>query len=100
MNSSDFAWMFVRAFGIYFAYHAIGYLFSIASIMAAMATMYSMVTESSSASDAVQSTLQTHWFRLAYVTAEGVLSSVLAYYCLFRGALIHKLITYRLAPSE
>ena len=89
MNRDDFAWVFVRAFGIYFAYHVLVYVFSFAVTSIKLISIYAM---SENASGAMDSMLRMAWFGLGTMSIQIVGNALIAYYCLFKGELIHRVL--------
>ena len=91
MNRDDFAWVFVRAFGIYFTYHVLMYVLSFAMSSIKLISIYAM---SDSASSAMDSMLRMVWFGLGTTSIQIAGNALIAYYCIFKGELIHRVLAH------
>jgi len=97
MNSKETAWIVVRAFGVYLAVQA---FFELSHLVYMLQQLYSLheVSASSSAVDIVKKVeTQTliYWSKLPTSIISFFLLSFLAFYCLRKGAKIHKLLMYK-----
>jgi hypothetical protein len=91
MNRDDFAWVFVRAFGVYFAYHVLLYVFSFAAQSIKLVSIYTM---SETASSSMYSLLGMVWFGLGTTSIQIAGNALIAYYCIFKGELIHRVLAH------
>jgi len=91
MNRDDFAWVFVRAFGVYFAYYVVVYVFSFTVQTIKLISIYAM---SENASGTIESMLRMTWFGLGTTSIQIAGNAVIAYYCLFNGKLIYRALVH------
>ena len=91
MERNDIAWIFVRAIGVYFCAQALFSLYHIIALSFSLTTLY----EFSNSSDDTDHLLLRTWFNIGIATTELLLYSFISYYCLRKGAFIHKLLMYK-----
>lgn len=91
MDRDDFAWVIVRAFGIYFAYHVLLYVFLFAVQSIKLVGVY---TISESASSSMDSMLRMVWFGLGTTSIQIAGNALITYYCIFKGELMQRVLAH------
>jgi hypothetical protein len=95
LNKSDFAWIGIRLFGVFFFFQAL------INVVEVVTAIYSVLGETSISWGVNR---DDHWdviFSLGVrMGAFVALYLVLSYYCLFRGKYIHRLLLRNLDGSE
>jgi hypothetical protein len=100
MESRDYSWLFVRAFGVYFAYSAVSYLVSIGGNASTLIMWYLMDSGVATENDWQDRMTVSAWRSIWMLLIGFTYTAALAYYCLFRGAFVNRLLTSRLSPTE
>lgn len=93
MNSDEFGWMIIRAFGLYFAYLASVYVIALVGQTSTLVGMYSIESR-------LADMAYTIWIRLGTSAIQLVLYGLAIYYCFWRGAWIHKLLVHGIADRR
>ncbi|RBP47017.1 hypothetical protein [Arenicella xantha] len=102
MRNQDTAWIFVRAFGVYFLVQAFLELFSMGVTSTLLYSLYEIVNSSTTVAtvEKAESNILRNWSYFGTYTVQYFVFSVLSFYCLRKGFLIHKLLMYRATANE
>ncbi|RBW50120.1 hypothetical protein DS878_07365 [Marinobacter sp. F3R11] len=100
MNRDDFAWVIVRAFGVYFSAQAFLQLYWLGASTVRIAQLYEMAAMETPRTTEIESQILRSWIEISYASAEFLLFILLAYYCLRRGGFIHRILCYRAQEND
>ncbi len=100
MKNEDFAWIIVRAFGIYFLVQFFLHLFSLSSVTFTLITLYEIASSSVSLAEKAEMKMIRTWINVGVLSFQLVAFGLLSYYCLRKGAFIHRLLMFRQVTNE
>src|SRR5690554_384695 len=100
LTKDDVGWIFVRAFGVYFLAQMLWPLLGLGPFLLRIEGLYEMAAMDASFSVKAESQIMEAWIHFGFTLAELILFLLLAYYCLRRGTLVHKMICYRPHQSK
>ena len=91
MEKQNLAWLFVRAFGIYFAAQAFSDIYYISMQIFMLVQLQDIATFK----EGIENHLLRKWIEIGIMGAQMIVFIFLSYYCFFKGKFIHKLLMYR-----
>ena len=90
MEKIDTAWIFVRALGVYFAAEVFIYLYSLSALFFSLSKVY----EIAKFNEEAEIEIIRSWIDISIIGVQFFVFCFLAYYCLRKGAFIHKLLMF------
>jgi hypothetical protein len=91
MEKNNIAWVVVRALGVYLAAQVFIHLYNLSALFLGLSRLYEIAE---SREEAELEIIRT-WVDVSIIGIQFLILLFLAYYCLRRGALIHKLLMFR-----
>lgn len=91
MDNNNIAWVVVRALGVYFAAQVFIYLYDLSALFLGLSKLYEIAELREEAELEIIRT----WVDVSIIGIQFLILIFLAYYCLRKGAFIHKLLMFR-----
>jgi len=91
MEKQEFAWVIVRALGVYFVAEVFIYLYNLSALFMSLSKLYEIAALREEAEVEVIRT----WVDIGVIGVQFTIFIFLAYYCLRKGAFIHRLLMYK-----
>ena len=90
------AWVFVRGLGVYFSAQAFIYLYNLSALLLSLSKLYDIANYREEAElNIIQA-----WVDIGIIGFQFLMFVFLAYYCLRKGAFIHKLLMFRVDNAK
>lgn len=91
MEKGNIAWVFVRGLGVYFSAQVFIHLYNLSALFLSLTKLYDIANSQEEAELHIIRT----WVDIGIIGFQFLIFLILAYYCLRKGAFIHKLLMFK-----